>query len=177
MLLTQCCKFSKLQRNITGKIRVKKDKLRLCQRQAREFFVLNEAVNPTQSTKYCSSNNSIPHLYTGQWHDLIGGKLSVILSAVFFPADPKMQLNSQSPCWDFLSLWPLFTRHSWHFYSASIPTPVAKPSCNLPVSTVTVFCCAAVNESIFAISTGAVKYLITGKTGAYELRKLDTQPG
>lgn len=38
-----------------------------------------------------------------------------------------------------------------------------------------VFCCAAVNESICAISTGAVKSPITGKTGAYELRKLDAQ--
>lgn len=38
-----------------------------------------------------------------------------------------------------------------------------------------VFCYAAVNESICAISTGAVKCLITGKTGACELRKLDAQ--
>lgn len=87
-----------------------------------------------------------------------------------------MPLNSQSPCWDSLFQLPLLTRHSWHFYSASISTPVAMPYCNLFVSIVALFAVVlAVNESICAISPGAVKCLITGKTGACVLRKLDAQ--
>lgn len=50
------------------------------------------------------------------------------------------------------------------------------PHCNLFVSIVALFSVVlAVNESICAISTGAVKCLIAGKTGACVLRKLDAQ--
>jgi len=87
-----------------------------------------------------------------------------------------MPLHSQTSCWDILFQLPLLTRHSWHFYSASISTPVAMPYCSPFVSIVALFSVVlAVNESICAISTGAVKCLITGKTEACALRKLDSQ--
>lgn len=102
-------------------------------------------------------------------------RLLVILSVVFFPTDTKTLLNSHSPCWDFLFQLSLLIRHSWHFYSASSSTPVALPYCSLFISIVALF--SIVNESIHAISSGAVKYLITGQRGACSLRKLDAQNG